>query len=343
VREFREKRRLLRAQRSLLEAMRAYLEGRYAKAEKAAAPSVELGENIGIGAVIAARAAHELRAYERRDRYLARSAHFTDDDRTMRSIAQAELLLHERKHQEALAALESLPRKHTAALRLELRAVQLARNWDRYLELLAQLEKLQALDEIQVTELRRHAICENLARKGADPGDLRAYWQRLGQRERLDCKIAAQAARLFIAHGEGREAQQIIEVSLEREWNSELVSLYADCAGDDAVRRIERAEAWLKRQPSDPALLLALGRLCARQRLWGKARTYIEASLSLEDSFDTCMELARLLDEVGDHDAARHCFRRSLDIAEAQLTGPRTKPAALKDARLPQLPAPKQG
>jgi HemY protein len=343
VREFREKRRLLRAQRSLLDALRAYLEGRYAQAEKAAAQSVELGENAGIAAVIAARAAHELRSPDRRDRYLARSAHFNDDDRTLRAIAQAEMLLLERKHQEALAALETLPHKHTAALRLELRAVQQARNWDRYLELLAQLEKLHALDEVQVTELRRYAICENLARKGTNPDDLRVYWQRLGQRERLNSKIAAEAARMFIAYGEGRDAQQIIEASLEREWNSELVGLYAECVGDDAVRRIERAEAWLKRQPSDPALLLALGRLCAKQRLWGKARTYIEASLSLDDSFETSMALARLLDEMGEHESARLRFARSLEIAEAQLTRPRPNAVALKEVRPPLLPAPKQG
>jgi len=343
VREFRDKRRLVRAHRSLLDALRAYLEGRYAQAEKAAAQSVELGENAGIGAVIAARSAHELRAPDRRDRYLARSAHFTDDDRAMRAIAQAELLLLDRKHQEALAALEGLPHRHTAALRLELRAVHQARNWDRYLELLAQLEKLQAIDEVQVAELRRYAICENLARKGANLDELREYWQRLGQRERLNSKIAAEAARMFIAHGEGRDAQQIIEASLEREWNSELVSLYSECTGDDAVRRIERAEAWLKRQPSDPALLLALGQLCAKQRLWGKARTYTEASLSLEESFETSMALARLLDEMGEHDAARRCFSRSLEIAEAQLTRRRPDSVALKDFRPSLLPAPKQG
>ncbi len=342
VREFREKRRLVRAQRGLLDALRAYLEGRYAQAEKAAAQSVELGENPGIGAVIAARAAHELRAPERRDRYLARSAHFNDDDRTLRAIAQAEMLLLERKHQEALAVLEALPHKHTAALRLELRAVQQARNWDRYLELLAQLEKLHALDELQVTELRRYAVCENLVRKGTSPDDLRVYWQRLSQRERLNSKIAAEAARMFIAYGEGRDAQQIIETSLEREWSSELVGLYAECVGDDAVRRIERAEAWLKRQPSDPALLLALVRLCAKQRLWGKARTYIEASLSLEDSFEASMALGRLLDEMGEHEAARLRYARSLEIAEAQLTRPRPNTVALKELRPPLLPAPKQ-
>ena len=341
VREFREQRRVLRANRCLLDALRAFLEGRYAKAEKAAAETIELREHAGIGAVIAARAAHELRAYDRRDRYLARSAHFTEDDQVMRVVAQAELALHARQHQEALAALERLPRKHTAALRLELRAAQLARNWDRYLELLTQLEKLQALDEIQATELRRYVLGENLARKARDVSELRDYWQRLGQRERQDVKIAADAARAFIAHGECRDAQQIIETSLEREWDSQLAGLYAECPGNDTLRKIERAENWLRAHSSDAALLLTLGRLCAKQRLWGKARSYIEASLSVEESFAALMELARLLDEVGEAEAAQRYYRRSLELAEAQLRGSTGAPA-VREAPSPQLAAPTQ-
>lgn len=344
VREFRDKRRTAKAQRSLLDAVRAFFEGRYAQAEKAAGETIDLREHAGIGAVLAARAAHELRAYDRRDRYLARSAHFTADDQTMRSIAQAELLLQERRHQDALAALEPLPRKHTAALRLELRATQLARNWDRYLDLLGQLEKLNALEPIQVAELRRYAVCENLARKGDDRQALRDFWQRLSQRDRLDAKITAEAARMFIAQGEAREARAIIEASLEREWDSDLVALYAESPGEDALRRIERAESWLKTQPSDAALLLTLGQLCTRQRLWGKARTYIEASLSVEETFSATMALARLLDEMGDQETARRYYRRSLELAEAKLQSRRTGTGAVvpRDSGLMRLAAPPQ-
>ncbi len=332
VRRFREERRMRRAQQCLLRAVRAFLEGRYAQAEKAAAESIELREHAGIAAVIAARAAHELRAYERQDRYLALASNFGPDDEVMRAIAQAELALHARQHQIALAALERLPRKHTAALRLELRAVQLARQWERYLELLPMLEKAQALDETQAGELRRHAVVEVLARKSQDLNELSEYWRRLGPREQLDSKIAADAARAFIAHGEYEEAQRIIEASLAHEWDSGLVELYGDCPGESALSRIEHAESWLKEHSSDAGLLLALGTLCARQRLWGKARSYIEASLSIEESFKGTMALARLLEAMGEADAARRYYRRSLELAESLLTGAQ---------RAPALPAPR--
>lgn len=340
VRAFRQRRRAAKAQRSLLDAMKAFLEGRYAQAEKAANATIDLRENAGIGAVLAARAAHELRAYDRRDRYLARASYFDDADQTMRAIAQAELLLQERNHQDALAALERLPRKHTAALRLELRAAQLARDWDRYLELLGQLEKLNALEPVRMTELRRLAVSESLARRGGDIGALREYWQRLPQRDRLDAKVAAEAAARLIALGASREAQPIIEASLDSQWESALATLYAECPPEDALRRIERGERWLKAHPSDAALLLTLGRLCARQRLWGKARSYIEASLSVEETFAATMALAKLLDEVGDEEAARRCFRRSLELAEPLVERASVRAVSGPEPRINRLPAP---
>lgn len=331
VRRFRERRRLARAQESLLTALRAYFEGRYAKAEKAAAESIELKEHSGLAALIAARAAHELRAYERRDAYLARSAYYRDEDQIMRVVAKADLLLGARQHQEALAALDQLPQKHTAALRLELKAQQQARNWDRYLELVGQLERLQALDEGQAWELRRYAIGENIARKARDAEELRAYWQHLASRERQDAKIAACAAQTFAQLGEREAALSIVEQSLQRHWDSDLVQLYGVCAAPDTTtRQIERAEAWLREHPDDPALLLALGRLCARGQLWGKARSYIEASLSLEESFQGRIELARLLERLGESDAARRHYEAALLLAQNEL-----EPRAL----VTQLPA----
>jgi HemY protein len=329
VRAFRSRRRQSRATTALFDSVRAFLEGRYAKAEQAALEAIDLSEHRGLAAVIAARSAHALRAYDRRDSYLARSAYYGEADRAMRAVTQAEMLLQARQHEQALSALAQLPHKHTEALRLELKAQQQARHWDRYLEVLQQLERAQALDEEAIVELRRHAVIENMAHKGHDLQALREYWQRLGAREREDPRVAARAAQALAQLGAPEEACKVIEQSLEREWDPELVTLYADCSGADPLRQIERAERWLRMQPNDPVLLLALGRLCVREQLWGKARRYIEASLSLEETFAAHMELARLLDEHGETAAARSHYERSLRLVED------TAPAA----RLKALPA----
>lgn len=319
VREYRVARRKEQARATLAEALNAYFAGRFLRAEQAAAASLELGEHPGLSAVLAARAAHELRAYERRDVFLARAAADASGDEAVRIVTAAELLLDERRHAEALSLLKQLPRRHTAALRLELKAQQLARNWEQVIALTEELRKRNVFDETQAGEVRRHAIVEHLKRKALETRTLEEAWEKVSASDRRDRRVTATAAQCFIALGGCDRAHRIIEDSLEAVWDSGLVVLYADCEGGDVLKRIERAEAWLKQHPDDAALLLTLGRLCADRGLWGKAQSYLEASLAIEPNHTAHFAAARLQEKLGNAEAADRHYRRSLDLALAQL------------------------
>lgn len=319
VREYRVARRQRKAQTTLLEALREFFAGRYARAEKTAASSIKLGEHADLGAILAARAAHELRAYDRRDAYLAQIPAQTPEDTVIKAVTEAELMLDHRRFHEALNLLKALPEKHTAALRLELKAQQLAKNWDKVLTLVEQLEKRKVFDVGQAEQIRRYALAENLKRKAIDSHTFEEAWQKIPALEKRDGRITAVAARCFISLGNGEQARRAIEGSLEENWDSELISLYAECPGDDAIRQIERAEVWLKGHPHDAALLHALGRLCANQELWGKAQSYLEASIAVEPTYSAHLALAQLQEKLGNSDAARRHYRESLELAVAQL------------------------
>ena len=322
VREYRAARRREQAQSSLLAALEAYFEGRFAKAEQASAQAMEFGEHTRLAAVLAARAAHGLRAYDRRDAYLQKVAQGAPEEDTLRIVTEAELLLEERRAQDAVELLKTLPRKHTAALRLELRARQQSRQWDQVLTLVDELERRAVFDPDQAQKLRTHAIAENLRRTALDPHALDELWKKLPDERRREPTIAAAAAQCFIGLGRKAEARQIIEDSLDKRWASELIALYPDSAGPDPVRQIERAEEWLQSHRSDAALLLTLGRLCALQGLWGKAQSYLEASVSVEPTYAGHLELARLHESLGNSDAARRHDRESLELALAALDKP---------------------
>jgi HemY protein len=62
-------------------------------------------------------------------------------------------------------------------------------------------------------------------------------------------------------------------------------------------------------------LLATLGRLCAQAELWGKARNFLEASLSFEQSRSAHLELARLAERMGQGDEAQRHYRRAAEIA----------------------------
>ena len=184
VRDFRARQRHEKAHAAMMEGLRAYFEGRYAKAERASAAALEMGQSpeaVAINAVVAARSAHELRRYSQRDEFIGKAESSRVDETTLRVITHAELLLDERRPEEALKLLASLratgDRQHTAALRLELKAQQLGRNWAAVLDLLGQLERRNALDMGVITQLRRHAYLEAFKSRTRDPRALKEYWQ----------------------------------------------------------------------------------------------------------------------------------------------------------------------
>lgn len=316
VRRYRAERRRSRELGALLEALREWVSGRYARAEKAAA-SVTQPDYAGLAAVIAAKCAHALRAFDRRDEHLARARALGEPDETARMVTEAEFLLDQQHPREALEALQALgPRKHTAALRLEMQAQQVLRNWDAVVPLIDQLERRGVFDEAHAERLRRRARAESFRRK--DARLLAEQWKKLPDAQRTDPQVAAAAARAYMAGGDAAGAQRIIESSLDRNWDAALVSLYGLCEGD-TVRQIERAEAWLRRQPRDATLLLTLAQLCARQALWGKAQSYVEASIAVEETYSAHFEAARLYERAGNLDAANRHYRASLDLAVARI------------------------
>lgn len=320
VRRFRRERRREKARRATLEAEMAFAEGRYPKAERLAAQALDIGESPLLNALLAARAAHEQRNFKGRDDYLARAERLSPHDATARLMTQVDLLLDGRDIQQALPLLkqlrESAP-KHTGVLRLDLRAQQQAKNWDQVLATLAQLEKREAIEPLQAEQLRINAQLENLKRKAHMAEALKEYWEKMPAADRTNGKIATMAARLFLGLGGTRQAREIIEQSLDKQWDSGLVELYGQCADKDVVRQIERAEKWLPAHSKDPALLLALGRLCARQELWGKAQSYIEASLAVESTREAHLALAQLLEKMNKADEACRHYRQSLALESA--------------------------
>ncbi len=319
VREFRKRRDAARARENFNVALINFFEGRFGRAEKAAAAALKAGESRALSAVLAARAAHGMRAFSARDDYLARAASPNPDENSMRLIAQVEMLLDERRYHDALDILRQLPEKHTAALRLELRAQQMAKNWDRVLALIPQLEKRKVFERPVVAQLRRQAIIESLKHKALDIKSLREYWDRLPEEEKSESRIAAAATSCFVELGGCDDARRIIEQSVERVWDQGLISLYSECLGSDVRQRLERAEKWLELHRKDAVLLLTLGRLCAHQGLWGMARSYLDASLSIESTHSAHLELARLLEREGRVEQAAAHYQKALEVTLEQL------------------------
>jgi len=94
-----------------------------------------------------------------------------------------------------------------------------------------------------------------------------------------------------------------------------LIRAYREAAAVEGsaalLSQIEHCENWLKSRPNDPELLLSLGVLCLKQKLWGKAQRHIEDALQSANDANTVREanlkLAQLHEALGQtEEAAKH-------------------------------------
>jgi HemY protein len=311
VQAFRERRRRERAQSALAAALLCYYEGRFARAEKEAALAWEAGTARGLAALIAARAAHQMREFERRRQWLERAEAAGESLHAARLLTQAELALDERDFvgaRDALRSMHGTGPRHIASARMLLRAERGAQNWEEVLRLASLLAKRGALPAAIAEEHRVQAYLE-------------ARLRRIPAADLAHPRVAVAAARRAAALGDAALARELIERSLGAEWNGALALLYGELqqpeapkAQEEARVRIERAERWLREHAEDPQLLAALGKLCVTAGLWGKAQNYLEASLSFGPSRAAHLELARLAERDGRGAEAQKHFRRAGEL-----------------------------
>jgi HemY protein len=322
VRVWRRQQKIERARTKQDSAVIALLEGRYGKARQHAEEALAIPGSSPLNALIAARAAIDVRDLAAAERFLATPDAQTQSLAVPRLMLAAEIALEHGQPHDALRLLQDLRKEagmHTAALRLELRALQVARRWADVPALLEQLVKRKVFDAAQADLVRITAHSEQLKALAGDASGLRDYWARLPESSKLQPKVARAAAQSFLQLGGDREAAEILAASLGRDWDSELVELYGECHLADATGQLEQAERWLTTHNQDAALLRVLGLLCQRAQLWGKAQTYLEASLALDDGWRARLALGEMLGRQGRDAEANAHFVAALKLATDEL------------------------
>ena len=262
----------------------------------------EGGPAPGVAALLAARAAHQMRDFQRRDRWLERADAGGERVQTARLVSRAELALEDRDFaaaREALRSLHGARPKHIATTRMLLRASAAQAPGTRCCGSPTQLGKRDAIAPALAEEYKVQATVELLARSGDDAGAFERRWRAVAARDQIQPRVAAAAARHATALGKAQMAREILERALAAEWSPQLVALYGELPRawmtGSPLRgaRAHRARGELAaRARARPRLLATLGRLCVQAALWGKARSFLEASLSFEDSRSVHLELA---------------------------------------------------
>ncbi len=312
-----------RIERASLDGFLELAEGRWARAlvhlKKAAEGSKQpLPFYLG-----AAQAANELGQYDECDALLAQAQAVAPKGDLPLALTRAELLAERGDPAQAAALLEPLRDSHPRQPQLLRQLANLYEHsdqWSKLCQLLPELRKQGIFPPAHLDALELEAWHVRLT-EAADSGEgegelslqpLTQAWQALPAKRRDDPALLGLYAEQLKRLGAGEEAEKVLRKAIEQDYRADLVALYGQVRGSDAARQLKVAEGWLKEHPQDAQLLLTLGRLCLRNQLWGKAREYLEASLSFASLPHAAAELARLLVAEGDREAAFALLQKGL-------------------------------
>lgn len=337
----RQQRRAIKARLSLTRGLIALAEGRWGEAEKAVLRHAEYSETPLLNYLAAARAAQQQGAHERRDQYLHQAHAGMSAADVAVGLTQAELQIAHRQLEQALATLthlRTLAPRHAYVLRLLMKLYRKLNDWEHLRDLLPELRKRKAVEPDELDRVARQVYTELLAKAARESGAaaLQEVWRSMPRVYKDDLILIQEYVRRLISAGAAEEAEALTRNTLKKTWSDELAYGYGLIEAADPVKQLADAEAWLRTQGKNPVLLLTLGRLSKHCRLWGKARTYLEASLGAGARAETYQELGGLLERLGQHEEAVECYRKGIVLA----VGERTLAAAPSESAPPRMGAP---
>lgn len=304
-------------------------EGRWASAQRHLHRAAEAERQPLLYYLGAARAANELGRTEDSDNLLERALERQPQAELAIALTHAQLQVDRGDTDAALVTLQAMHERHphnAQVLRQLQRLYQQRGDWSALIRLMPELRKDKVLTAKELTQLERRAWGENLclAVQREEDGQagrqsLERAWQQLTNAQRQEPQLVLAYAEQLRQLGAEGAAEEVLRTALKREYESHLARLYGLVRGSDPARQLQTAEGWLKTHGDDPSLLLTLGRLSLQNRLWGKARDYLEGSLRLQRNPETCAELARLLAGLGDNERSNALFQEGLGLLDERL------------------------
>jgi len=292
-------------------------EGEWARSERLLTRSIDSGEAPLANYLMAARAAQQQGAIDRRNAWLRRAFENLPDAESAILMTQAQLQLDNNESEAAIASLARVREKQPHNPVANAMFARACRDLGDAASVLAVLPELAEADlpEPEKDALACFALETTQRQPEFDHGRLDSIWNRLSVKQRRRPRLLAWRARALSKLGEGRAAEAELRKALNKDWHPELAAAYGELRTPDTGKQLRHAENWLKARPDDAALLLATARVCMQMQLWGKARSYLESSLSIAPDPGAWAIYGQLLNQLGDEAAASEAFRQGLSIA----------------------------
>jgi HemY protein len=311
----------------------ALSEGKLARGERLLTKGAADSETPLLNYLTAARAAQAQGDRQRRDGWLKMAQDSDGGTKNAVLLTQAELQIAAGEYQPArkcLAQIRESQPNHPQALKLLGELLYIEQDWHALTDLLPQLRRAKNIPTRTLEEWTIEAFEAELTTPNLDIESINAYWNKLPRALRKHERLLRARVNALIAGNNNELAATTICKALKTDWDSELTAIYGKLKLADKDEQLRQTEKWLNQYPEDPVILLAAGRCCIRNQLWGKARSYIESSLAIAPTPAAYHELGHLMLKLDETAAATTAFAKGLtlsntgasDIPRLENTGP---------------------
>ena len=304
-----------------------YIEGNWSKARQQLLKGVKGNETPLLNYLAAARASDSLNEPDKMREYLGAAEAADPNAIVAVEITEAQIRLAAHDYEQAASILARARRnagKHPQVLKLLHEAYSGQGDWLSLLELLPELHKHRILSEDVLDKLEHECQMRLLSEPRTAEGEagldyVRGRWQALPAYLKKDAGLLQAYLQRLIELEAFDEAEKLTARALKHEWSDQLALLFGLIRGGNPTRQLAQAEGWLAQHDGSAQLKLTLGRLAARNKLWGKARDYFESAYKQQRSSEVCAELGRLLTALGEPGVAAAYYREGLLLRETDL------------------------
>lgn len=136
-------------------------------------------------------------------------------------------------------------------------------------------------------------------------------WSRVDKNNKQEPKFQTAYAQALISVDALTQAGKYIEKVLSKQWNADLLGLYAKMEFSGAEMQLKKVEQWKKSYGEYYELFIALGVLAIKNQYWGQARDYLHASLSMQETTQALYLLGYVAEELNEKDESFSYYKRS--------------------------------
>ncbi|MGE6103881.1 heme biosynthesis HemY N-terminal domain-containing protein [Aeromonas veronii] len=307
-------RRRRKANQQTVAATLAMAEGHYSQAEKLMIKGASNSDTPLLNYLSAAKAAQARGDDARRDQYLQKAQEENPKAELALTLTQTQLQIEQGQYDTALAMLESvyaLNPRHPMVLD-QLRQVHLARqDWSALCDLIPALHKVGKLTPKQEEDLLQQAWSGRLRQAAGSLETLKAVWQDLPRKLRLEPELLACYGDLLRQLGADGEAATLWQEALRKQPMPQLLARLPKLKLDSYQPLL----ALLQKQQGQPEVDNALAQLYLLAGQLDDAQKLLEQEVERAPSAAAYHALGQLMDKRRLTNKANEYYRQALELA----------------------------